>query len=386
VCTNFIKKPTILLLFIMCGGHALKLNKKVAISLLALTSIGCAPNAYVGNTLSKADSAVKTQAQSYGASTRIVADFNGDAILDMLVSTTKGLVARLGKRNDTYRDTLIYRVDENSGIAPGDITTWYNSETEKQTAFFSLPTEVSYWTAEGNKRFSKNKIGTPMNDEDLELSDRVNNTILEEGDNVWGITASKHSISSYAINSRKLSKKREETKKEKNAPAEIISKNYLFPIKKTIAPDITTGDFNGDGLTDIAVLESDSLYFLTRNDDYPDSLAVNYMKGVDLSKLVSKDSIDENSLRVHTIRTKDGSMDNVICGFGDFLLYFKYGEKEKRFICDAAYKMPMQKTSAKLNYNLAVQYNANGNAFVYILPESGKKLKYLIGPDGLIEN
>lgn len=365
------------------GVHALNFNKKIAVAMIALSSVGCSKDIYVSNNFSKTDGSVKkpvANVQSYASNSSIVADFNNDAILDMFISTTKGLIARLGKRNNNYQDTIIYRFDENSKMAPGDITTWFDSETEKQIAFFSVPKEVSYWTIDGKKKFSKKILGIPMNDDDLELSDKINNTILEEGENVWGIIASKNSIFSYKINYSLDDNKNPNKNRE-----HFVNRTKIFDIRNSLAPDITTGDFNGDGLSDIAVLESDKLYFLVRNTTYKDSLVMNYFKGIDLSQIVNKDSVDENSLKIHSIRTLEGLSDNALCSIADYLLYFKYDDKKKEFSCDGAYKMPLEKTSAKLNYNLSVKYNANGNAFIFVSPSSGKKLRYLIGPDGLVE-
>ncbi|HYD03469.1 MAG TPA: hypothetical protein VEC16_04170 [Alphaproteobacteria bacterium] len=369
----------------------MKLNAKVAVALMALSSIGCASGAYISNTVSKTDSPVKTQTQSYGSSTRVVADFNGDAILDMLISTTQGLVARLGKNDNTYRkDTLIYRVDASSGMAPGDITTWFNPETAKQMTFFSLPTEVSQWSVDGKKKFSKETLGIPMDNEQLTLTDRVNNTILEDGNNVWGITASKNSIYSYNLYNEKIAKKKKDDKYDYVQQKLLLSvEQRIGPNEKPIAPDIAAGYFSKDGLLGIAVLQPDTIYFLNMKSSSQDSLVLNYEKGISLDPLkeiVTNDSIDENSLKIFSITTKDGDRDNLLVGYGSYLLDFKFDSAENRYLCEKFYKMPLQKTSAKLNYNINTRKNANGNIFVNVYPETGEMIGYIYTEGGLKEN
>lgn len=120
-----------------------------------------------------------------------------------------------------------------------------------------------------------------------------------------------------------------------------------------------------------------------------DSLVLNYEKGISLDPLkeiVTNDSIDENSLKIFSITTKDGDRDNLLVGYGSYLLDFKFDSAENRYLCEKFYKMPLQKTSAKLNYNINTRKNANGNIFVNVYPETGEMIGYIYTEGGLKEN
>jgi len=176
-----------------------------------------------------------TQAQSIGLSGFAVvsADFNGDGFADLAVGTTNGFIVLLGNGNGTFQAPTLYP-GTFASLATGD----FNGDGIADIAAFGTQVQVFFGSTSGTLQTGPVSPGT---------CSQPNSTLSADlnGDGKADLVAGCDSVGVMLGNGD-------------GSFAKAVQ--YNVP-----AAALAIGDFNGDGMPDIASVENTSVYILLNN-------------------------------------------------------------------------------------------------------------------------